>query len=53
MRTVHVGGSSDFGAKAPRSSFWSLPKGANELRFTAETFDPLALAYVTWRPRWK
>lgn len=53
LRTVHVGGSSDFSAKAARSSFWTLAKGANDLRFTAQNFEPLARAYVSWRPRWK
>jgi hypothetical protein len=53
LRTVRVGGSSDFGAKTSRSSFWSLARGANELRFTADTFDPLARAHLSWRPRWK
>lgn len=53
MRTVIVGGASDFAAKAPRSSFWALAKGANVVRFTADAFNPAARAYLTLRPRWK
>lgn len=53
LRTVHVGGSSDYSAKAARSEFWTLAKGPNDLRFTAQTFEPLARAFVSWRPRWK
>jgi hypothetical protein len=53
LRTVRVGGSSDFGAKAPRSTFLSLAKGTNDLRFTADAYQADARAYVSWRPRWK
>lgn len=53
LGTVHVGGSSIFSAKAPRSTFWALAKRTNDLRFTAETYEPTARAYVSWRPRWK
>lgn len=53
MRTVTVGGYSDFSAKAPRSSFWALGKGDNEIRFTADSYAAATRAYLTWRPRWK
>lgn len=52
MRSVVVGGSSDFAAKG-RSTFWALAKGINDVRFTADTFEPTARAYLSWRPRWK
>lgn len=53
LRTVRIGGSSDFSAKTPSSSFWAIAKKANDLRFTASTYEPLARAYLSWRPRWK
>jgi hypothetical protein len=53
LRTVFVGGSSDFGARAARSTFLSLARGINDLRFTADAYQAAARATVSWRPRWK
>lgn len=53
MRTVRVSGASDTSIKAPRSTFWQLARGVNDLRFTADFYDPMARAYVSFRPRWK
>lgn len=53
LRTVLIGGSSDFGAKAARSTFLNLARGVNDLRFTADAYQAAARASVSWRPRWK
>lgn len=53
LRMVLVSGISRLALKAPRSQFWALGKGANDLRFTAAAYSAAATATVTYRPRWK
>lgn len=53
LRTVLVSGASDSRLKAPRSTFWALARGPNDLRFTAAAYSPDARATVSFRPRWK
>lgn len=53
LRTVLISGASDTRAIAPRSTFWRLARGVNDIRFTAAAYDPAARAYIAFRPRWK
>jgi hypothetical protein len=54
IRSVVIGGSSDYAAgTGSGSTFWTLAKGDNDVRFTADAFSATAHAYLRWRPRWK
>jgi hypothetical protein len=54
IRSIVIGGSSDYAAgSGSGSSFWTLAKAGNDVRFTADAFSATARAYLRWRPRWK
>jgi len=53
LRTVLVNGASSTAIRQPRSTFWQLARGVNDLRFTADFYQSTARAYVSYRPRWK
>jgi len=53
LRTVRINGVSSYRSKAPRSRFWALAKGVNDLRFEAGAYNPAARARIEFRPRWK
>lgn len=53
LRTVRINGVSSYRSKAPRSRFWALAKGPNDVRFEAAVYNPAASARIEFRPRWK
>lgn len=53
LRTVRVNGASAYRAKDPRTPFWPLVRGGNDVRFTSPVFSEFATATLAFRPRWK